>query len=102
MSGTAKARLHLADRSKTRRKFLVGGRQVEVLRASFLRCVQKHFGQALGNAPKGHGFDQSHQLSEPSPDYGQDFQSDIRILAAELLKVALVDKEGYHRLCYSN
>src|SRR4051794_4839807 len=78
---------HLANGSKARRQFLVGGWQVEALRASLLRCVQKHSCQALGNAPKGHGFDQPHQLSQPSPDYGQNFQRDVRVLPAELLKV---------------
>jgi len=93
---------YFTNRAQARGQFLVGGRQVENLGASSASRVQQHFGQSLGDASKGHSFHQAHQIPE-SPSYdGQDFERNIRVLTAELLKIRFVDEQGDHGVNHAN
>ena len=88
---------YFSDRSEARRDLLVGHREIEGLGTGSFRSVQQQTRQALRHASESHRFDQTDEMPEPPAHDSQNFQSNLGVLTANLLEVALVDEERDHR-----
>jgi len=88
---------YFPHRSEARRDLLVGHREVEGFGTHAFRSVQQQARQALCDTSESHRFDQTDEMPQPPPHDGQNFQSNLWVLTADLLEVALVDEKRDHR-----
>ena len=89
---------HLPHGAQSRRQFLMGERQVELVGAGQLGGVQHQSRQPRGHAAERHGLNHPHEVPQPVSHHRQDLQRDIGVLPADLLKIVLVEEQGNHRL----
>jgi hypothetical protein len=89
---------NFSDCPQARSKLLMGDGEIEGVGSRFFRSVQQQTRQPLRDTAEGHRLDQAHKVPQPASDNSQNFQSNVGVLAADLLEVALVDEQGHYRL----
>jgi two-component system, NarL family, response regulator NreC len=87
-----------ADGAEARGQLLVSEGQVELIGTHLLGRIQQQARETLRDTAEGHRLDDPDQVAEAAADDGEDLQGDVGKLAADCVKVALIDEEGEDRL----